>query len=64
MSRKPKSNRCGFMRPVLTCLPLAPHDNGKLSGSSSFCPFGKVLRFLLAQIILGSDDSGPMKELQ
>ena len=31
---------------------------GKLSGTSSFCPFGKVLRVLLAQIVLGSDYSG------
>ena len=35
---------------------------GKLSGTSSFSPFGKV-RVLLAQIILGSDYSGSVKEL-
>ena len=36
---------------------------GKLSGTSSFCLFGKVLRVLLAQIVLGSDYSGFVKEL-
>ena len=36
---------------------------GKLSGPSSFCPFGKVLRVLLAQIVLCSDYSGSMKQL-
>ena len=50
---------------------FAPHDNNyykmvskKLSGTSSFFPFGKVLRVLLAQIVLGSDCSGSVKELQ
>ena len=37
---------------------------GKLSGTSSFCPLGKVLRVLLAQIVLGSDYSGSVKELR
>ena len=37
---------------------------GKLSGTSSFCPFGNVLRVLLAQIVLGSDYSGSVKELR
>ena len=37
---------------------------GKLSETSSFCPFGKVLRVLLAQIVLGSDYSGSVKELR
>ena len=37
---------------------------GKLSGTCSFWPFGKVLRVLLAQIVLGSDYSGSVKELQ
>ena len=55
------------------CLPFAPRDNsyckwfpkyGKLSGTSSFYPFGKVLRVLLAQIVLGSDYSGSVKELR
>ena len=72
-SREPTINRCGFTRPTVTCLPFAPCDNkyykmvskyGKLSGTSSFCPFGKVPRVLLVQIILGSDYSGSMKELQ
>ena len=34
---------------------------GKLSWTSSFCPFGKVLRVLLAQIVLGSDYSVSLK---
>ena len=29
--------------------------------TSSFCPFGKVLRVLLVQIVLGSDYSGFIK---
>ena len=37
---------------------------GKLSGTSSLYPFGKVLRVLLAQIVLGSDYSGSVKELR
>ena len=57
------------MRPALTCLPFAPRDSntkwfpkyGKLSGTSSFYPFGNVLRVLLAQIVLGSDYSGSVK---
>ena len=38
--------------------------HGKLTGTSSICPFGKVLRVLLVQIVLGSDYSGSMKELR
>ena len=37
---------------------------GSCPGTSSFCPFGKVLRVLLAQIVLGSDYSGSVKELR
>ena len=37
---------------------------GKLSGTSSLCPFEKVIRFLLAQILLGSDYSPSVKELR
>ena len=37
---------------------------GKLSGTSSLCPFEKVIRFLLAQIVLGSDYSPSVKELR
>ena len=37
---------------------------GKLPGTSSFCPFGNVLRVLLAQIVLGSDYSRSVKELR
>ena len=36
----------------------------KLSKTSSLCPFEKVLRFLLVQILLGSDYSASVKELQ
>ena len=36
---------------------------GKLFKTSSFCQLGKVLRFLLAQIIRGSDYSRSVKEL-
>ena len=39
-------------------------QKNKLSGTSSFCPFGKILRVLLVQIILGSDYSGSVKNLQ
>ena len=58
---------------ALTCLPFAPRDNNyyktvsqiwEVVGTSSFCPFGNVLRVLLAQIVLGSDYSGSVKELQ
>ena len=54
------------------CIYFAPRDNnyykmvskyGKLCRTSSFCSFGKVLRVLLAQTILGSDYSGFVKEL-
>ena len=52
-------------------LTVCTHDNnckmvskcGKLSGTSIFCLFGKVLRLLVAQIVLGSDYSGSVKEL-
>ena len=37
---------------------------GKLSGTSSLCAFEKVIRFLLAQIVLGSDYSPSVKELR
>ena len=69
-SHEPKINRRGFSRPALTCLLFVPRDNdyyimvskyGEFSGTSSFCPFGQVLRVLLAQIILGSDYSGSVK---
>ena len=33
-------------------------------GTSSFCPFGNILGVLLAQVVLGSDCSGSMKELR
>ena len=55
------------------CLQFVPRDKnyykwfpnmGKVSGPCSFCPFVKVLRFLLVQIILVSDYSGSVKELQ
>ena len=39
-------------------------DGFRLSGASSVCPFCKVLRVLLAHIILGSDYSGSVKEVQ
>ena len=70
---EPIINRRGFARPALTCLPFAPRDNNyykmvsqiwEVVGTSSFCPFGNVLRVLLAQIILGSDYRGSVKELQ
>ena len=37
---------------------------GKLSGTFSLCPFEKVMRLLLAQIVLGSDYSPSVKELR
>ena len=37
---------------------------GKLSGTSSLCAFEKVIRFLLAQIVHGSDYSPSVKELR
>ena len=55
------------------CLPFAPRDNYYKMVSqiwevvrdfSPFCPFGNVLRVLLAQIVLGSDHSGSVKELR
>ena len=70
---EPIINRRGFARPALTWLPFAPRDNNyckmvsqiwEVVGTSSFCPFGNVLRVLLAQIVLGSDYSGSVKELQ
>ena len=36
----------------------------KLSGASTFCIFGKDAKISLAQIILGSDYSGSVKELR
>ena len=71
--RKPEINRRGFARPTLMCLPFTPRDNNyykygfqiwEVVGTSSFCPFGKVLRVLLAQIVLCSHYSGSMKELR
>ena len=70
-SHKPKINRHGFAKPAFMCLSFAPCDNnyykmvskyGKLSRTSSFCPVGKVLTDLLAQIVLGSDCSGSVKD--
>jgi len=47
-------------------LTVCARDNnyGKLSRTSSFCPLGKVLTVLLAQIVVGSDYSGSVKELR
>ena len=56
------------------CLPFAPCDNSYykmisqiwevVRDFSPFCPFGNVLRVLLAQIVLGNDHSGSVKELR
>ena len=64
-SREPIINRRGFARPapsrayrlrhvIVTITKWFP-KYGKLSETSSLCPFGNVLRVLLAQIVLGSD---------
>ena len=60
------------MRPALTCLKFAPHDNnyfnklfpnmGTLSGTCSFCPFWEGTKMFLVHIILGSDCSRSVKE--
>ena len=39
------------------------HDGRSAVAYSSFCPFGKVLRFLLAHTMLGSNYSGSVEEL-
>ena len=36
----------------------------RLSGASTFCLFGEDAKISLAQIILGRDYSGPVKELR
>ena len=69
MSHEPKINRRGFVRPTLTCLPFVPRDNKYYKMVSKYgklyrvCLFGKVLRILLAQIVLGSDYSEFVKGL-
>ena len=62
-SRGPPSRAYRLRHVTITITKWLP-KYGKLSGTSSFCPFGKVLRVLLAQIVLGSDCSGSVKELQ
>ena len=62
-SRGPPS-RAYRLRHVTITITNMVSKYGKLSGPSSFCPFGNVLRVLLAQIVLGSDYSGSVKELQ
>jgi len=72
---KPEINRRGFARPappsrayrlrhVTITITNMFSKYGKLSGPSSFCPFGKVLRVLWAQIVLCSHYSGSVKELR
>ena len=55
---------CYCLRHVTITITNMVSKYGKLSGPSSFCPFGKVLRVLLAQIVLCSDYSGSLKELR
>ena len=62
-SRGPPS-RAYRLRHVTITITNMVSKYGKLSVPSSFCPFGKVLRVLLAQIVLCSDYSGSVKELR
>ena len=62
-SRGPSSRAYRLRHVTITITKWFP-KYGKLSGTSSFCPFGNVLRVLLAQIVLGSDYSGSVKELR
>ena len=57
---------CDFWRWCRHCTGRLRHVTivskyGKLSGTSSFCPFGQALRVLIVQIVLGSDYSGSVK---
>ena len=69
MSHEPKINRRGIVRPALTCLPFVPRDNKHYKMVSKYgklyrvCLFGKVLRILLVQIVLGSHYSESVKGL-
>ena len=62
-SRGPPSRAYRLRHVTITITKWFP-KYGKLSGTSSFYPFGNVLRVLLAQIVLGSDYSGSVKELR